>query len=345
MDDKIIENIKISLKGAGSQEYDDELIFSDDSYKPYKITRKNFKTIRAEASTKKIAFIDGGSACIINTGDFCVHLIRVFGHIMERNKTISSEKIEFLTFASSKGEDNKIFFKLSTHKLKGKSPAGFTLDSMDNRIKEGGERGKITSLSGIMRRIAEIEIARKFSESMSEGDMILLDGTLEAKFEIEKSALDELYKVAEKNNILLAGLSKDTGMLTKKGHSIVRILDSLKPEEAFYYHPVADIKSDMHKAELFLVRLHKRSEFILRFEIQKDQADIVDFGKVIGLLASISRDISLPGYPYGLVKADRFARVSNSEKEYYQTQIMSRLKGDGKLIMSKDLHAKLDTMY
>jgi hypothetical protein len=51
-------------------------------------------------------------------------------------------------------------------------------------------------------------------------------------------------------------------------------------------------------------------------ELLKEQAKMMNktqIEKYIGLLAECAKDASFPGYPYGLIDADRFARVSGIE--------------------------------
>jgi len=46
---------------------------------------------------------------------------------------------------------------------------------------------------------------------------------------------------------------------------------------------------------------------------------------VTSALASNSKDISFPGYPYGLIDADGFARVGGEEVEAYRVPLMSEI--------------------
>jgi hypothetical protein len=52
------------------------------------------------------------------------------------------------------------------------------------------------------------------------------------------------------------------------------------------------------------------------------------------LLAN-SKDISFPGYPYGLIIADRFARVSNNEKAYLRTLFFSKAGGKTEMLVNE----------
>ena len=88
------------------------------------------------------------------------------------------------------------------------------------------------------------------------------------------------------------------------------------------------------------------SKHCFRFEIFKKQKD--DKMKVLGCLIDNCRDISFPGYPYGLILADRFARVSNKEKEYLQNILLSQDKEQIKGIIdgtrTNDAHSILDSI-
>ena len=79
-------------------------------------------------------------------------------------------------------------------------------------------------------------------------------------------------------------------------------------------------------------------------EIFKGQ-DLVHPFKVFGFLAVQSKDLVLPGYPYGLIKADRLARVSESEKAYHRTRFLSRLPKEITEEMTDDVHEILDNVY
>lgn len=60
----------------------------------------------------------------------------------------------------------------------------------------------------------------------------------------------------------------------------------------------------------FVVRLHQHAYTTHYVQLQGDPLILFPY------LAFLSRDIVFPGYPYGLLVADRFARVSNEENGY-----------------------------
>jgi hypothetical protein len=62
-------------------------------------------------------------------------------------------------------------------------------------------------------------------------------------------------------------------------------------------------------------------------------------------LASNSNDPVFYGYPYSLIEADKEARVSNKEKEYFKTIFLSKSKKKDRLkylLSNLDSHDILD---
>ncbi len=123
---------------------------------------------------------------------------------------------------------------------------------------------------------------------------------------------------------------------------------------AWYYYPIVEINQPNHKAEMFATKLHKNSEHVFRFEVLKDQLTRHNLGEVeliLSALAANSGDIAFPGYPYGLIDADRFARVQNSEKiaREFQFRAVLSSKNDlwkkiSKFIKSTDAHEVLNKL-
>ena len=128
----------------------------------------------------------------------------------------------------------------------------------------------------------------------------------------------------------VVGLSKTTQLLTNSGDSAVAVLAGLGKGRWYY-----DSKS-----EISFVRLHEKSNYVFRM-------DVFDFRKIkeiAGMLARYATDPVFLGYPYGLVEADRFARVSNEEKEYLKTLFLAEAGDLGRYLRSQDAHSVLDSI-
>ena len=105
---------------------------------------------------------------------------------------------------------------------------------------------------------------------------------------------------------------------------------------------------------MFAVKLHENSEHVFRFEVLKDQVNKYNLGEIemiLSALAANSRDIGFPGYPYGLIDADRFARVQMSEKTAREFQFRAVLSSQksvwekiSKFVKSSDAHEILNKL-
>ena len=83
-------------------------------------------------------------------------------------------------------------------------------------------------------------------------------------------------------------------------------------------------------AYTFIAKLHEKSAYAFRFGILAEQYGAMDKGEVESVMASVaanSRDIAMPGYPYGAIDADRFAKVRMREASMYRNMLNAGLMG------------------
>ena len=101
----------------------------------------------------------------------------------------------------------------------------------------------------------------------------------------------------------------------------------------------------MYNTLPFFIKLNNKAEYVFRLDIFKEQK--FDINEVLSVLVDNSNDLTFPGYPYGLLLSDRFARVSNEEKEYLRTLLQSKI-GNKWSKLSKyvnlDVHEILDNI-
>ncbi len=334
--DKLIEEIKkdIKKKEIVSEEFPK---FPDSSYKPIRISKDNFHILPSLDNDNKIVFIDGGNAEIIKTGDMSLSIIRIYYSIFQNNKKIRSEKKEFFTLVSAEEKENKLFYKAKIFGDNIIAQEDLTIDSLDSTIRTGNQRINISKIAGVARRFAELKSAEKVIDGLSEEDIIVLDGSLQSCITNEDRYLAELYKKAENKGVIISAISKSCSIMTNKGKSLTNALIIISPKSAWYYYPIALIESKKHIVEIFFVKLHEKSKHLLKLEIYKKQKRHID--NILSLLLRNSKDPIFPGYPFGLIDADRFARVSNNEISYYKTLICSRI---GKELYEKTAHDILD---
>ncbi|GAG14957.1 unnamed protein product, partial [marine sediment metagenome] len=253
--DQIINLVKNNITDIK----DNHIQFSDSNYKPFDFDNKNFHEIKNSEANNKIAFIDGGSSEIIKSSNFSLNLIRVYYTIYQKNKRIASKKQDFYTFVYTKDIDNELFYNVEFINNDEKdnivpNNEDLLLSSLDETIKQGIVRASISNMANVVRRFTELKTAINIINLLSNNDIIVLDGSLQCTFTNEKKYFDELYKKAIEKNIIVSGLSKTTTLMTDKGNSIANALNKFNQKGKWFYHPVVDIKSNNHKAEMSFVK-------------------------------------------------------------------------------------------
>ena len=340
MEKEIINNIINSLNQS-LEDKGTHIEFNDDRYDPTNIDKNNFHEIKNTESIKKIAFIDGGNTEIIKTVSFSLHFIRIYCSIWQNNKKISSKKYESYILVNARKQDNKINFEANIYGDINIDKNDLVFDSFDETIRQGINRANISRIGEIARHFAELKIAENIIENLEPGDVIIRDGSLQSSITNESKYFNNLYKKALEKNIIICGLSKTNTLITETGYPVSALLEELTPKSSFYYHPVVEINNPVHKAELFFLKLHKSSKHIFRFEVFKENK--FDKEELFSLLKENSKDPVFIGYPYGLIEADRFARVSNREAEYLKTLIISKAGSNlQKYFSSVNAHDILD---
>ena len=316
--------------------------FSGEGYRAHKIDIKNFHGITPSLSNKKIAFVDGGNAEIIGSANFSLNLIRVCYVIYENNKKILTKKLEFFSFTRAINKNNEIYYDAV---LIGQENSNFleetSFSSFDPTLMTGINRAEISSAANAIRRFMELHLAKIISEN-NFCDIIVLDGNLQSTLTNENKYLNELYESCTKNNIILSALSKTNSLFTDNGNILSAVLSGISKLPVWFYHPIAEINNHNHKAEMFFAKFNNHSRHIFRFEIFNIQKIMAE--EVINNLASNCVDPIFFGYPYGLIEADRIARVSNQEKEMLKTTILVKLRNKNvyKYLNASNAHEILD---
>lgn len=300
---KISSEIKEILNNFSEE---DKIIFNNELID---VNRDNFQEILKGDSDKTITFVDGGQAEIISTGNFCLSFIRIFAQTFKNNKKTTSHKNEFYLFTKSKWINDDLFYesKIFTKDDKLIDEKDLFVSSNDQTIKTGLERASISKISNMARRFAELSLAEKIVGGKAPIDFVILDGTLDKTFKNEEKYLSKL-----KENV--CALAKTSSLFTTSGNSPVILLNKIGLSNCWSYY--------INKKSFF-VKLHEKAKHVFRFEGNKE---------VLPLLIQNSNDALFLGYPYGLIFADKFARVSNEEKNSLKTSFL--LRSENKEIVS-----------
>jgi len=313
--------------------------FSGNGYKACKIDIRNFHQIKRSASNKKIAFIDGGNAEIIGSANFSLNLIRTACVVYRNNKKISTKKLESFALINSISHDNEIYYKTSFFSLKSQNLLEEScFSSFDRTLMLGANRAEISSVANAIRRFAELRMAKIISERHNFCDIIVLDGNLQSTITNENKYLNEIYESCNKKKVILTALSKTNSLFTDDGNLLSAILGRISTLPIWFYHPIAEIKSAYHKAEIFFVKLHEKSRHIFRLEIFNEQKAKAE--EAINELASNCSDPIFIGYPYGSIESDKIGRVSNKEREFFKTIFSVKLNNTSPRELTNDSEKK-----
>lgn len=337
MYDDIVEKILKSIEGFGASQ-DVYPKFSSKGYNTHKIEGKNFHEIEKSPSEKRMAFVDGGNLEIISSANFSLNLIRIAYIIYSKN---SKQRIkrDIFAFIKSESENDEIHFKATFFPSNKFNDLSFS--SYDNTIMKGTNRAEIANVANVIRRFLELRIAKDVSDNKL-ADAVILDGNLQCTFTNENSYMEELRDSCAKNKIILAALSKTSSIFTDNGDLLNIFLDRISIMKEWYYNPIVTIENPSHRAEMFIVKLNSKSRHIFRFEIIDTQKEMAN--EIIANLQTNSIDPIFLGYPYGLVEADRLARVNNNEKESLKTMFLAKLgsKNVERYMNSLNAHKILD---
>ena len=314
--ERIISSLDQSLKEKG--EY---VQFNDPSYKPIRISKENFHKIKGTQPNNNVAFVDGGNAEILKAPNFSLQLIRVAYTIYKENKRVESKKHESFVLINAENKGDEIiykteFFGINKHSL--------SFDSFDTTIRQGNHRISISVIGSAIRRFMELEIATKTIDKLDSNDMMVIDGDLKSSITNETDYLEELYKKAIQKNVTLSAVSKTSELLTEKGNALMPILNEMSPEGEWYYHPLVQIDNKAHQIDMYVIKLQKNSKYAFKFEVFNKKDYKID--EVLAMLKNNSKDPVFLGYPYGLIEADKLARISNQERNYLLTILLSKIK-------------------
>lgn len=319
--DKIIQKLCEKLANKGNS-----IILN--SKQTVVIDKKRFLGITDKQVKGKICFVDGGNAEILGAANFSLQLIRTYYTVYSNNSRVANKKHEFYTLISAKGENGKIKYEAETYNTHFRLDKEF--DALDTTMATGEHKIEPGKIAEAIRKFAELRMAAEAMDTLEKGDMVVRDGDLEASMTGEKKYYEQLFEKAKQKGIIITGLSKTSSLLTDAGNSASSTLHSISPSCEWYY-PATDAVG--------FAKLHPASKHVFRLDINDNE----HIPKATALLRQNSTDPCFLGYPYGLIEADRYARVS--VKEQQQMQLMFLAKGGTKFrqhISTKDAHEILN---
>jgi len=317
--DDVVDEIKHFIDKNSSDDSADDYLLMNGSYEAIALDKKNFHPIdnstdiddERHKEKSGLLFVDGGNSIIFESANFCLGFIRVAGLVYEDNVRISRHIKEFYVIISQ--EEEKFVVKT----FPDSSMNGIIFDPDDASLKIGKEKCSISRIVSIIRRFAELEHA--YSLDSQEISYIILDGTLEARYPFESEYLNKAFLTKK-----VSALSKTCSLTTKQGKSITKKLLDMSAiiHGSWFYNPIVINNNPMHDAEIYFVRLNGRSDYVFRFEIQKDMKD----SRVLfSWLSNNSNDPIFLGYPYGFIDVDQNARIGQEETKMLRMKFAVKL--------------------
>ena len=322
--------------------------FGDPRYKPVAFDPAYFHPICDGGPRRTLGFVDGGNREILHAPDFSVQLVRVCSVLFRNGERATPRRIpqqaEFLCLARAVPLEGRISFKADIVPVgEGTAaflpdPAWLTMDSHDEELAPGRFRLDISVVGAAARRFSEwLVISELMDTELEAGDIAVRDGTLQTAVRHEAQAASRAFSSAIRKGVVLTALAKTSQLLTSSGLSLLAAVEELSRQSeigggSWFYHPLVRNDHPEHRAEIYACRLHAQARHVFRLEILRDQAQGMsarDVSDVMSELAANSRDLSFPGYPFGLVDADETARVRRSEKEALAALFASALAENG----------------
>ncbi len=256
----------------------------------------------------EVLFVDGGNSELVGGPGFSIQFIRVAGVAFKGREKAFCQVSEFYALFYTVRENEKMVVKTRIMPVKG----GKLLD--ENSLVFHFAQANLNAFADVTRRVAEISMACTLSRELQQNASVVLDGSLETRFDVEKKFLDRLKEIAQNRKINLCALSKSTTLINNHGESLP-FLAKKKSPEGRWNSKIAETEFQTH-----LINLHPEAKAVLRCDAMPCAVP-----EIFSYLAFTSNDPIFLGYPYGLIEADKMARVSNREKEVLRTELSARL--------------------
>ncbi len=284
-------------------------------YDPFPLSTDNFHPFESVSNNRVVCSVDGGNNTIFESPSECIHLLRVYFNLF-RGRTRLKNIEPFSGYLVSRPVEDSIVSVL--YPINSTIPLGerkFVL----NRDEVDG--GSMMNAGHTVRRYLEWLVAEYAAkEYMNEGDILVKDGVLQTSVEEERGYANDLYRTCLGKGVILTGIAKTSSLMTTTGYPLLAAIRTLAEDTGYgrwNYHPMASNRHPDHMGDMYVVKYHASSDYVFRTEFHREQDIPVD--EVLGELGVQAKDPVFLGYPYGLVDADKRARVTDEEVKYLRT--------------------------
>ena len=317
MDEEIIKKLREAILNSRNADGHTEI----DKNNYFKI-----ENINQEKNVDNIAFVDGGNAEIFSSAEMCFGKIRTAYTLFSGKEKIAYRIFESYTLIKSKEKNGDIFYEAELMpKNEIFSDAFFEFNSMDKHLKKFNRRADIRTILGLLRRLVEIKTCSYLIKEAKNAHVVVLDGSFECATPIEEKFMGILFEDASKNNVCIAALSKTSSLFAKNGVLASTLIKNPAPEAKWYFKVSNSNMFEFSNEDfdVYFAKLHEKSKHVFKIDIFSKAH--CSSSEIFSLLSNNSSDAVFPGYPYGLIEADRVARVSNSEIAHIKNLFKAKL--------------------
>ena len=334
MTDQIKSMVRDLGRGLADTAHDD--VVRNAEGPEIRIRPELFRGIRDVAENRRIAFVDGGNGALADSAGFWPSINRVYFCMFrgsERIKTRTEQRVEFVSCTTADADrrgGGRMGYRTRIYPAHPPSHAGRLPDERDMSgvIAEPSTMDHDRMYS-MPRRFAEWRMATAVvKDELREGDMIVMDGSLQTAHQKEHAYARELQDAARGAGVTLCGLAKTSRLYTRSGEPLIPRVARMAGgvPHARWYVTAAKRMSRHEYGCVMVVRLSGASQRPYRLDILRSQFEEMDdehVNSVVASLAANATDLSMPGYPYGSIDADRFAKVRKSERAAYAGRFLA----------------------
>ena len=362
----------LNTASAADVNFEDEILVISRNH--VKLSNKNYAEIKecnAVSKNKTIVFIDGGSAVLLQSPQSILFAVRAAAVFYKNNIRIKVARHDIYCLAKAVYRENgKLSYEIEMFQGKYNGREGilpeeflkFSVDSRHESLIEGRLDAKLEKTADIASRNAELLLGAGIAAELSEGDVIVFDGTFQNLLQGQETAFERLKQCASEKKAIIIALSKTSSILTLSGRNPFFLLRQHGPKKEWVYN-AGIIKEEQDKKqeedkEEFNKKAHENKEeheelyaYFLKLNacsahiFKADSPDAVS-EEIFSLLSANSNDAVFAGYPFGLIDADQFARISRLEAQSLKAEMMINAGKDWALIKdnlaASDAHEILD---
>lgn len=329
-----------SLGASSNNAQHNDIVMTHEGRPGLELKPESFRPICTTNEPARIAFVDGGNGTVVESPNFAISLNRLYCGMFcgsTRVGTPPDPRVEFFSLVRRHvvpaGEEYKITHDITLFP-QDESHRRYLPDERDvaSSIRES-PMGVDARISVLPRSLGEWRMASATVKNMAQGDILMMDGSLTTLDRVESQYAQDLYKSARERGVIVCALAKTSRLLTRGGEPLLDRIHEISADtgHAMWCIDVAEQISSHDQGFVIAVKLHPNAVFPFRFEILREQyndMDDTEKDRVLSSLAANSGDVSFPGYPYGLVDADRYAQVRRGDIYMYGALLQSRLRAD-----------------